>query len=94
MAPPCASFGHWSRFSKDMRPDTWSRSREIGECFSTFAAQLCNAQMHAGRHFFGEDPVGFELFLLVSSQAIWDPGRVVIVFQCAFGLGGGGGADM
>ena len=85
LEPPCTSFGQWAHLSKAMHPETWSRSREAGECLGQFAANLCKLQMSGHMHFILQNLVGPGVFSLVCSRQLWDSRKVVSINapQCA-----------
>ena len=88
LGPPCTSFGHWSHLNQYRYPDTWLKSRWVGETLAKFAARVCWIQLRANRHFLVENPAGSELFHLDCFEQLWTSGRVVKcrVPQCALGL--------
>ena len=54
LGPPCTSFGHWSYLNQYKHPETWRKSRWIGETRAKFAARVCWIQFRANRHFLVE----------------------------------------
>lgn len=86
--PLCTGFGRWSHLNKYIHPETWSNTRNVGECLVSFAARLCQPQPSATRHFLVENFAGSELIPLACFNAIWETDECakVNVPQCALGL--------
>ena len=88
LGPPCTGFGHWSRLSRDINPDTWHKSGKVGECLARFATHVCNVQLGGNRHLLAENLAGPELFNLACFEAICNICRCVTIKvpQRALGL--------
>ena len=92
LAPPCASFGHWTHRNRVLHPATWEETRRVSEILAVFAARVARLQITAGRHLLLENPAGSGLCGLDCFRGIWESGEVVAVNvpQCALGFIVGG----
>ena len=86
--PPCTSFSNWSRFNRTKWPETWKRSRIVGEALAQVMADAIELQMRGGRFFLMENPAGSEIFDLGCMQRLKNiaPVGSITFPQCALGL--------
>ena len=86
-APPCTSFGPWSRFNRVHHYDTWAASRKTGIALAELTAELCMHQFTHGFHFLIENPWSSEMWELPSFVRLADAcGHWAYCEQCSVGL--------
>ena len=87
-APPCTSFGAWSRINKIRAYDTWLANRRIGEILANLTADICLWQLANRRHFLVENPAQSEMWQLPCWLAVLKDPRVctALLHQCQVGL--------
>ena len=86
--PPCTSFSSWSRYHRRVNPESFDRSRAIGEKLANLMARIASMQIVSGRFFLIENPKSSDLFKLPSFQKLWNTNQVgsITLPQCALGL--------
>ena len=62
MAPQCTGMAGWGRFNAVMNPEAHQRSAAISHHLGTICARCAILQYEGGRHYFLEQPKGFDLY--------------------------------